>query len=502
MSDTDIPSVPSPALDEDCPLPVASQRWNMLCFAGVWCLYYLSAPIVYVGITHGNLAKRIGHAEDANMPLAWYSWMMGVPVLVAWLVPNPRHLKTLVVGALLCIATATAVVPLAIASQASSDVPVDSLLIHGSLAVAAAAPAIPSELPFESMLIHGTLAIASAARILSSDVLFKSLLIHGAVLGAANGVAITSMWEMIRRGVSTSRRGAMLGLTFGIGPVMACTSTVVQQALLDKIPWFNFSFGTAYPESYLWLFGLAVPLIALCAGLAASFRLPEVDGTQAARTQWSAAGLRNFFTTPALILAAIAYLLVYSGGANIGVNVSLNASLVVTDIKDSQGIQQFLRFGLKAVAGVFLGWLLAKTNPRMPLIATTLILMSGLAWVLGTTDETYLFAFGILGAGELFGAYFPNYITTASPKDQVRSNMAYLNVLGSLVGFSSVLYGKIAGVSADGKSASPEGLRMSFLVAEGILLAGLLLVLFGLPRRPVPAEPAPMDQPLDSSDSR
>ncbi|MCC7424863.1 MAG: hypothetical protein IT428_31715 [Planctomycetaceae bacterium] len=455
MSDTDIPSVPPPALDEDCPLSVAAQRWNMLCFAGVWCLYYLSAPIVYVGITHGNLARRIGYSnEDANLPLAWYSWMMGVPVLVAWLIPNPRYLKSLVVMALLCIASVTAVIPVAIALKASREM------------------------------------------------LFRSLLIHGAVLGAANGVAITSMWEMIRRGVSTSRRGAMLGLTFGIGPVMACTSTVVQQALLDKIPWFNFSFGTNYPENYLWLFGLAVPLIALCAGLAASFRLPEVDETQAAQTQWSVAGLRDFFTTPALILAAVAYLLVYSGGANIGVNVSLNAKLVVTDIEDSQGIQQFLRFGLKAVAGVFLGWLLAKTNPRMPLIATTLILMSGLAWVLGAEGSAYLFAFGILGAGELFGAYFPNYITTASPKHLVRSNMAYLNVLGSLVGFSSVLYGKIAGVSPDGKSASPEGLRMSFLVAEGILLAGLLLVMFGLPRRPIPAETAATDGSLDSGDSR
>lgn len=440
MSDSQHPSPPLPALDEDCPLPVASQRWNMLCFAGVWCLYYLSAPIVYVGITHGNLARRIGHGDDANLPLAWYSWMMGVPVLVAWLVPNPRYLKTLVVGALLCIASVTAIIPIAIATKASSDV------------------------------------------------LFQSLLIHGAVLGAANGVAITSMWEMIRRGVSTSRRGAMLGLTFGIGPVMACTSTVVQQALLDKIPYFNFSFGTGYPESYLWLFGLAVPLIALCAGLAASFRLPAIDEAQAARTQWSVAGLREFFTTPALLLAAIAYLLVYSGGANIGVNVSLNASLVVTDIKDSQGIQQFLRFGLKAVAGVFLGWLLAKTNPRMPLIATTLILMAGLGWVLGTTGGAYLFAFGILGAGELFGAYFPNYITTASRKDQVRSNMAYLNVLGSLVGFSSVLYGKIAGVSTEEGTASAAGLRMSFLVAEGILLAGLLLVVFGLPQRPIPED--------------
>ena len=102
-----------------------------------------------------------------------------------------------------------------------------------------------------------------------------------------------------------------------------------------------------------------------------------------------------------------------------------------------------------------------------------------MAWALNATGWWYLLTVGWLGAGELFGAYFFNYISTASPKSQVRVNIAYVNSLSIVVGFASVMYGQIS---------DNYGRIASFHMASVILIFTLLLVLFALPARPVPAE--------------
>src|SRR5579871_1618378 len=94
---------PLPEADEpnrgDCPLPVALQRRNMLLYGLYWALYYLSAPISYVGVTHANLLTELGcNDKVANLPAAGYQWMTAVPILVAWFFPQTRLTKPLVVG--------------------------------------------------------------------------------------------------------------------------------------------------------------------------------------------------------------------------------------------------------------------------------------------------------------------------------------------------------------------------------------------------------------------
>ena len=425
----------NPQAEDDCPLLAAQQARNIFCFAGFWCLFYLVAPVSYVGLTHANLLKDLGNSDTiANLPHAVYQWLTALPIVVAWFLPQPKMLKPLLVYPLILMAAVTGAVALAIWLK------------------------------------------------LSASVVTTMVITHGAVLGMSNGVLLTTLWEVLRRGVSTSRRGHALGVTFGVGPLFACVGSLAQQALFAKNPIAGMSLGLAFPQNYLVLFAAAAPLMLLLTVIAASFvvPLPTDEPTGQSRLTEILGGLRDFFTYRPLIFGAVGYFLVYSGGNAIFDNVSLHAKDVLGETSaSSMGTQQFLRFGFKAFAGVFLGWLLTKTNPKTMLLTTTMILVLGMCWVLNVTGSWYLMSFGLLGAGELFGVYFPNYIATSSSKSQVRANMAYLSLLGSLVGFASVIFGLIS---------DRWGRIASFHTAMGILLVAMVLMAVVLPARPAPQD--------------
>jgi MFS family permease len=329
--------------------------------------------------------------------------------------------------------------------------------------------------------ITGTVALTIWLK-LSPGVVTIVVITQGAMLGMSNGVMLTTLWEVLRRGVSTSRRGHALGVAFGVGPLFACVGSLGQQALFSTNPIAGLTLGLAFPHNYLVLFAVAAPLMLLETLIAATFvvPLPPDEPTGASRLTEIIGGLRDFFTYRPLIFGAIGYLLVYSGGNAIFDNVSLHAKDVLgEESASSMGTQQFLRFGFKAHAGFGLGWLLTKTNSKTLLLTTTTILVIGMCWVLNVTGPWYLISFGLLGAGELFGAYFPNYIATSSSKSQVRANMAYLSLLGSLVGFASVLFGLIS---------DRWGRIASFHTATGLLLAAMVLMALVLPAQPVPQD--------------
>lgn len=425
----------APVPEDDCPLPPRQQMRNILCFAGFWCIYYLAAPVSYVGVTHANLLKDLGNSDTvANLPKAAYQWLAAVPILVAWFLPQPRLLKPLLVISLVLMAAVCAAVAV-------------------------------------------TLGLG-----MSSSSVRAAVIAHGAVFGAANGVLLTTLWEVLRRGVSTARRGQALGITFGAGPVMACVGSLVQQALFAKEPFGVPSLGVVFPQNYLVLFAAAAPLMLLAAAMAMAFVIPlsENEPAGGSRVVEILGGVREFFTYRPLIMGAVAYLLVYAGGNAIMENVSIHAKDVLGEqIAKTVGYQNFLRFGFKAGAGVFLGWLLAKTNPRATLLATTAILIFAMGWVLNVPGWLYLLSAGFLGAGELFGAHFPNYIATASSKSQVRLNIAYMNLMAALVGFASIAFGEIS---------DRYGRIASFYTATLVLVFAMGFIILVLPAKPVPRE--------------
>lgn len=417
---------------DDCPLPVAAQRRNIYCVVVFWGLNYLCAPVSYVDLTHANLLHALGNTDTvSNLPSALYLWLSVTPILTAWLFPHPRLLKPLALTAIMVRAIATSVVALMLGFGAS--------------------PAVTT------VVVIG----------------------HAAVFGIAGGVLITCMWEIVRRSVSTSRRGPALGFTFGIGPLFACAGALFQDAVFDGKLLGGRSFGLEFPHNYLAMFAAATPLILLAGFAVALFILPE-DSEPARESEASPAeigeGLKRFAQNRAIWLAVVIYVVVYSGGNAILTNVSLRAKSILGEATDTLGIQTFLRFGCKAVAGGLLGWLLAKVSPRATLFATTSILLLGMGWALASTSWWFMATFGLLGAGELFGAYFPNYVTTASAKQHVRVNLAYMNVVGALAGFSALVFGTIS---------DSYGQIASFCVAAGLLVFALCLI--GL----LPSDPTP-----------
>jgi hypothetical protein len=420
-------------LQDDCPLPAGVQRWNIFCFAFYWSVFYFAAPISYVGITHTNLLSALGNNDTiCNLPKSVYHWLTVVPVIVAWLYPHPRQLKPLCLTALGLMISATGAVAL-------------------------------------------TLWLRTPARFTTAVVIG-----HGAIFGASNGVLLTALWDSLRRGVSTSRRGAALGLTFGIGPLFACAGSLLQDALFDGKLLGGLSFGLHYPDNYLALFAGATPLLLVAGGALSMFQLPAASEAASGTTMSLddiIAGIRQFAGNRSVRIAVLIYILVYSGGNSIMENISLHAKDLLGAENETIGVQSFLRFGFKAVAGALLGWLLARTSPRATLLATTSILLAAMTWALSSSGYWFLLSFGIIGAGELFGAHFPNYVTTASEKQFVRLNMALLSLLSALVGFSSLAFGLIA---------DNYGRVASFYVATGMLIVALALISLLLPADPTP----------------
>ena len=215
-----------------------------------------------------------------------------------------------------------------------------------------------------------------------TSVVTASVIAFAGVFGVANGVMIMALWELVRRGISTSRRGKTLGFSFGIGPILACVGSLIQQMLLSHEPITGYT-SDAFPDSYVFLFGGSVPVMAACVLLGAAFVVPPAVNEPAASSPMGEilSGLKQFVTSKPVVLCAVAYVLVLSGGNAIFDNVSLHAKEVLGQASpDTVGVQNFLRFGFKAAAGGLLGWLLAKTPPKATLLATTGMLLAGMIW--------------------------------------------------------------------------------------------------------------------------
>ena len=235
------------------------------------------------------------------------------------------------------------------------------------------------------------------------------------------------------------------------------------------------------------LYGASVPITALAAILATKMVVPQpaVELVRKPFFHGVFGGFGDFLRTRWIAVTIVAYLLVYAGYSIMPtITLSTNTATGVA-AQHLVGYQNALRFGGKVIAGFFLGWLLMRTHPKANLLVTAILVLVGVLWALAVPGKWFLLSFGILGAGELFGAYFPNYILCCSVTAKIRRNLAFSSLIIMPVGFAPLLYGRIADFFG---SLGDErlGFQMSFSAAIALLVVAIALVLFRLPRHPMP----------------
>lgn len=425
-------------------LPDHLQNRNCAIFAACVSMVYLAAPVLYIGFVQAALCEKLGASDTiSNLPSTAYMALAAFPVLIAWLVPQVRLLRPSIT---LSYAVAA---------------------VMGALVAAALALPTPNWLRIAAMVAHG------------------------AVLGCANGVTATFNWEVLGRGVAERKRGRAFTLAYGVGPMFAVLGSLGSQVVVKgelfgvRPEWLP---QIPYPYNFAALFGASVPIMALAAFLARFYTIP-LPQTELQRKPFASAvlkGFTQFFAYRLALVACIAYLLVYAGHM-----VQNNMSLYTREAmgvkaEDVVGYQMALRFSFKVLAGFIFGWLLTRTSPRALLLVTGLVDVASVVWGLAAMGKWFLLAFGINGAGELFGVYYPNYVLGCSPKSQMRRNMAFVSMITVPVAVAPVLFGWIS---------DTWSLRASFWAAIAILLVALVLVALILPPRP-----RPRAEDLDASD--
>jgi hypothetical protein len=423
-----------------CPLDLSDQTRNLWLFATCTGLIYLCAPVLYVGTTQASLCSRLGGSvEVSNRPAAAFFALTVTPVFVAWLSPFVATLKRNLVLCFVAQATILAAV-------------VVTLLLP-----------LPR---------GGKVAV---------------VVLQGAVCGATMPTAIALLWEAIGRGVAESRRGTALGLAYGLGPVLAVLGSLAEQLCLSgSLGSFTLA-GLEYPRNFVVLFGMAVPEMLAAAFMASRLviPLPQKEAIRESFGRSVLGGLREFLTDRVLFTATIVTVLVYTGNAIIS-NMNLHTVVALGQLPQNYaGFQNALRFAFKVVAGVLLGWLVTRTNPKAGVVATSCLFVASQVWAIVATGTWYLVAFGLYGAGELIGVYAPNYILSASRPSQIRRNMALVSLMMAPAAFEASLFGVF--VDHVRPLYGPAvAFRASFAACAGIMMVGLLIAVLFLPARPRP----------------
>ena len=387
-------------------------RRNGSVFLVNYLLIFLAAPVIYVGVTQAALCNKLGaSATVASLPASAYLLGQAAPLFFSWLVPRRRE----------------------------RDVVVWANAITASL--------------LASVMVTLLLPLPNTVRI-------GVVVMQGLLQGLSASTSLVFMTQCLRRGTSLEGRAQTLKRTFSVGPFTAVAGSLGAQYLLSsgKLP---------YPYDFAVIYGLAA---LCCAGVAvwsSRFRLPAAaEEPHVGLVQFFATAGREFFTNRHLLLLWLCYVLwnCTLGGIS---NLSLfTREAIGRDPRDFSGIIMAIRFGCKAIGGYFLGLLATHAGLRASVMATVCLVGAGMLWALLVPGYGYLFSFGLLGAGELGGAYFPNYVASISSIAASTRNLSIITLATPAASFAPALSGSLT---------DHVGFRASF--GFGILTAAFALAL-------------------------
>ena len=423
-----------------------NQQWgNVALYSCINCLTYLAAPVVYVGITQASLCASLGASDTvANLPTSASFWAVIVPVVIAARFHTVSATRHVLAAAYALLALASLVVVLTLWWPLPALVRMSAVILYGGLA------------------------------------------------GAAIGVRNVYLWEIVNRGIAGELRGWAYSLSFGVGPLFAVAGSLLAQLLLTgqvELPLPSPTEGftltrlqmtpLAFPLNFLTVFGATVPVLGLAAILASRFKLPTCEEEQRPLRLVAsiAQSVGEMNRDRILLLAIVAYVLVDAGGT-ITNNMSLyNAEILHSSAAQFAGYQNALRFSCKMIVGLVLGWLLVRTHAKMGMVVTALFCISGILGALTLSNSAFLLCFGLMGAGELYGIYYLNYIMARSHPGRLRQNMAMLQLLSLATSIAPAAFGALG---------DNYGLPTSFIAAACVVACSLALIVFGLPARPMP----------------
>jgi hypothetical protein len=401
-----------------CKLPMltaADDRYNGWLYTVCYVLIFLAAPVLYVGVVQASLLDKLGaSATVANLPASTYMLGQVAPLVLSWLVPH-RLERAMVVWANVATAGVIGVV---------------------FAVLAAGAPA---------------------------EVCIAAVVAQGLLQGLTWSASFVFMTQCLRRGTSEAGLAETLKRTYAVTPLVAVAGSLGAQYVLN--PGFSF---LPYPLDFAAIYLLGAVCVLGVGMTAQRFRLePVEEEPRGGLGSYLLEATRGFFGERRMVLLWVAYVLWY---ASLGItsNLSLYTRTAMgRDPKDFSGLIMALRFGCKSVGGYVLGGLAVRAGIGAGVIGTTLLLAAGCGWAWVVPGAGYLLAFGLLGAGELGGAYYPNYVSRLSAPAESTRNLAMLTLATPASSFAPVLHGALS---------DRYGFAASFALGIGLALAAVALV--------------------------
>lgn len=387
-------------------------------------LSFLAVPVTYIDVVQAALCHKLGaSATVANLPAAAYFLGAFAPIFLAWMIPL-RFERAALVGTTALSALVLGIVCLSLVLPATNSVRIGTIILQG--------------------LVMGVSATASMIYLL----------------------------QCLARGTTLNGRTRAFQRTFAVTPLAAVAGSLGAQFVLNRgIPFLS------YPYDFAFLYFIGFFCVGVTALMSTRFKLvPVSDEPRVTLKRYLIDSVKGFTSVKYLVFLWLAYALWYSTFSSLS-NLALYAKLATgREPSELSGLMNALRFGSKSLAGWTMGTLAARWGIRAPLIACVLFLGIAVLWAWMVPGYLYLFAFGLMGAGQLGGAYFPNYISAVSSPSAGTRNLSLLTLATPVASLSAALHGVLT---------DHFGFRASF--GFGCLTAGVALwLIMKVPSRPSP----------------
>lgn len=354
-------------MDDFTITPKMEQRNDMLYFL-TYVLFFLAAPITYIGVAQAALCNSLGaSATVANLPTATYLFGGLAPFVLSLILPNR----------------------------------LDRAVVIWSNGITA--------------FFIGTVCITLLVK-LPPHVTITAVVIQGLFQGIASQISNVYTYQCLNRGFTLAGRTRTLKRTFTVAPIFAIIGSLGAQYILNH----GFRFAPfPYDFALLYLIGF---LCSVGVTLLSFYHLAEVpEGPRAPFFRSLTESIRSYAGSRPLLLLFLVMAL-WSCGEYGAPNLSLfTKSALGREPKELSGVIMAIQFGGKAIGGYFIGLMAERIGTRVAVMMTSLLLALGFIWGWTMPGHWFLLAFAMMGAGELGGAYIPNYVLEFSSCRRARA---------------------------------------------------------------------------------